>query len=302
MSLINLFKTEPSTLLRHKINGHIISVLQKNEMPWQKPWEGRGTGVGFPREISTKRKFFGINFLLLQMSAKSHGFVSSWWGSATQLADLGVNVKNRPNDVEPGSWATETIFYKKELDKIIPTSSILYNLDQSSILLDSYQPRVNYKPSFKLAERILHSTNAKIKYSESHEALYFYPPNDFIKFPEKRLFEAGIGGLPGYYESLAHELMHWSESRLGFDINCDEGIRELRADIGAAMLMEDLGVPHSISYSNFYKWRDRWINLLKSDCKLIFRICASASKGVEYIKQFSTNPKPEFNQINECLA
>lgn len=303
MGLISsLFKTDPCTLLRQKINGRIISALQRDEMPWQKHWEGRGMGVGFPRDITTKKKFFGINFLLLQMSAKSHGFVSSWWGTPNQLLKLGAGIKDRPEDILPGSWATETIFYKEELGKVTPASSVIYNLDQVDVLLEAYQPRIDYIPSFNLAEQVLHSTGARIKYSESEEALYFYPPNDFIKFPEKRLFEAGAGGLAGYYESLAHELMHWSECRTGFDTNCDEGIRELRADIGAAMLMEELGVPHSIGYANFYKWRDRWIKLLKNDYRLIFRVCAAASKGAEFIKQFSMTPESRFNQIDECVA
>ncbi len=295
-TLFNFASVEPSTLLRQKINGRIISALQNNDMPWQKPWEGRGTGVGFPREISTKNKFFGINFLLLQMSAKKHGFVSNWWGTSRQLENL--EVKGRPDDVDPGSWATEIVFYHK--DK--PNSYVVYNLDQVANLPEAYQPKIDFTPSYVLAEQVLLSTNARIKFSEDHEALYFYPPNDFIKFPEKRLFEAGIGGLPGYYDSLAHELMHWTESRVGFDTECDEGIRELRADIGAAMLMEELGVPHSMGYSNFYKWKDRWIKLLKNDHRLIFKICVAASKGAEYISRFNNRSEPKFNQIDECMA
>jgi len=287
------FKSDPITLLRQKINGRIIRALQRNEMPWQKPWEGRGKGVGFPCEISTKNKVFGINFLLLQMSAKDHGFVSNLWGTSSQLKNM--KVMERPDDVSPGSWATEIIYYENN----IPTSYVVYNLDQVVNLPEAYQAKINFTPYYDLAEKVLHSTGARIKFNKGKKALYFYPPNDFIKFPEKRLFEAGIGGLPGYYDSLAHELMHWTESRVGFDTDCNEGIRELRADIGAAMLMEELGVPHSMGHSNFYKWKDRWIKLLKNDYNLIFKVCAAACKGAEYINKHS---EIKFNRIDECVA
>jgi len=292
--LTKIFKkfatSDLSTLLRYKVTDRIIRALERREVPWQKPWEGVGNGVGFPREIKTKKKFFGVNFLLLQMSAREHGFISSWWGN--------IDAKERPDDVPPGCWATETVCYQEEANAI---SSIVYNYDQSSVILES-KPQFRLMPSFALAEKVLHSTKAKIVENNNGVALYYYPPHDFITIPDRAKFEAGLGGLPGYYESLAHELLHWTECRLGFDINCDEEIRELRADIGAAMLMEELGVPHSISFSNYEKWRLKWIELLKNDPNIIFRVCASACKATDYIMKSSVKPEPWFNPIEEILA
>lgn len=296
MGLLNNIFSNQETLLKQKINNFIIEELQKNEMPWKKPWEGVGLCAGFPRDICTKSKFFGINFLLLQMSAKRNGFASSWWGTHEQFISMGIKVQNRPKNVTPGSWATEIIVYDKT-----PTSYIVYNYDQGTGCINE-EVNIDYRANYDLADRVLNSTSAKIKFTKDGKALYFYPPNDFILFPKKSIFEQAVGGLPGYYESLAHELMHWSESRLGFDINCNEGIRELRADIGAAMLMEELGVPHSIGKSNFNKWNKRWIKLLKSDYNLIFKICASASKGADFIKSFSMPKESVFNEIDENLA
>lgn len=296
-----LFK-DLSTMLRFTISTVIVQSLENYETPWQKPWQGSGIGVGFPRDARTKKKFFGVNFLLLQMAAKEHNFVSSWWGTSHQFAILGSEVQRRPEHVIPGYWGTETVFYKEDYGKVQTLSSIVYNGDQLERKLEIYQPNFKLAPSYVLAEKVLHATKAKIKYNDNGEAWYFYPPKDYIELPEKQRFESGLGGLPGYYESLAHELMHWTEPRLGFDVDCDEGIRELRADIGAAMLMEELGVPHSISFSNYNKWHDRWVKMLKNDHNLIFMICASASHAVEFIKRFSMKPETRFNQINENAA
>lgn len=292
-------KEELSILLRRGINNRIVRALENRHIPWQKPWEGRGKGVGYPRDVATGKKFFGINFLLLQMSAREHGFVSGWWATANQFSKLGSEVKSRPESVPIGAWPTETILYKMEADKVLTVSSIVYNSDQLSSLLENYSPNPKLMPVYDAAERVLHSTKAKIKYNATSEAWYFYPPKDFITMPTKAVFENGFGGLPGYYESLAHELIHWTESRLGFNTDCNEAVRELRADIGAAMLVEELGVPHSISFFNFNKWYINWINLMKHDADLIFKVCASASKAVDYILK---SDEARFNQIDESVA
>lgn len=290
---------ETSTMLRRGINSRIIRALENRILPWQKPWVGYGEGVGYPREVQTGKKFFGINFLLLQMAAREHGFVSSWWGTAKQFELLGSRVRNRPESVQSGNWSTETILYKNDIGRVITVSSIVYNTDQLSQSLVQYTPNPRIVPFYEQAEKVLHSTGAKIKYNSDGEAFYFYPPNDFISIPTKRCFEAGLGGLPGYYEALAHELLHWSENRLWYDTESNEAIRELRADIGAAMLVEELGVPHSISYSNFEKWYRQWIPLLRADENIIFRVCASASRAVDYILG---SKELRFNQINEYAA
>lgn len=299
----NFTRQDLSDILRQSVNDRIIRALEQDYAPWQKPWEGRGCGVGFPRDARTKKKFFGVNFLLLQMSAREHGFISSWWGTSDQFAAFGSKVKPRPEQVVPGGWGTETVFYKLEnYSKVLLASSVIFNADQLELLLEDFRPNPTLMPTYVLAEKILHSTNAKIKFNTSGEAWYFYPPHDYITLPKKQVFESGLGGLPGYYESLAHELVHWTEPRLGFDTESDEAIRELRADIGAAMLMEELGVPHSISFSNYHKWRSRWINALKNDVNVIFRACASASKAVDYITSFSIKTEDRFNQIDERAA
>ncbi|MFY4731316.1 zincin-like metallopeptidase domain-containing protein [Nitrospira sp. BLG_2] len=288
-----------SIMLRRGINKRIIRALEDRILPWQKPWVGHGEGVGYPREVGTGKKFFGINFLLLQMAAREHGFTSSWWGTAKQFELLGTRVRNRPDSVPLGNWSTETILYKNDIGNVITVSSIVYNTDQLGQSLIQYSPNPRITPFYEQAERVLHSTGAKIKHNSDREAYYFYPPHDFITIPTKACFEAGWGGLPGYYESLAHELLHWTETRLRVNTEFDESIRELRADIGAAMLVEELGVPHSISYSNFDKWYRQWISLMHEDENIIFRVCASASRAVDYILD---SKELRFNQINEYAA
>lgn len=300
----SLTKNEMSKMLRANINNTIVKALERNYVPWQKPWEGRGEGVGYPQDVRTKKMFFGINFILLQMAAKEHGFISSWWGTSDEFMALGATVKDRPETVVPGNWGTEIILYKGDGESILTVSSIVYNADQTT---GKFRPNPKLMPIYETAEKVLHSTKAQIEYNEDGEAWYHYPPDDYISLPRKMMFEAGLGGLPGYYESLAHELVHWTEPRLGFKFGFrdpvdEEAVRELRADISAAMLMEQLAVPHSISFSNFNKWKQHWIKLMKADESLIFRVCASASAAANYVMAFTLTPPLMFNCISESAA
>ena len=291
-----------SIMQRHNINCLMVKALENNEVPWQKPWEGRGKNIGFPKCAFTHKKFFGINVLLLQMAAKRHKFVSQWWASSDQFARMGATVKPRPRNVAPGEWGTGIIFYKSEDDDILTTSAVMYNAEQLQSPIKEFDTDSVLAPNYFLAERVLHATTARINYNDNDEdeAWYFYPPHDFISIPPKRIFEKGLGGLPAYYESLAHELIHWTESRL--DFVAEEAITELRADIGAAFLMEELSIPHSISLSNYYKWKGQWLNLMKKDVNLIFKISASACKAVDYILSRSTTAPERYNQLDESAA
>lgn len=268
-----------SELTKEAINRKIIKVLESNQMPWQKPWLGWGKNIGFHRNIGLNKKYSGINFLLLQMSAKRHGFVSKWWGTVHDFNKFGYSVKNRPLDVEAGTWATE-----------IANNEVVYNSEQLTETFVVCNPFPKLNVDYNLGDKVLHNVPVTIEESRDGTALYYYGP-DYIAMPSKEEFMLGLGGLPGYYECLAHELMHYTEKRLGFWTDF-EAIRELRADIGAAMLVQELNLPHSINFSNFRKWSTTWVNFMNKDTDLIFKITADATKAVDYILNFS-NMKEE---------
>lgn len=297
MSLMihSLDKRDLNNLLRHSVNGRIIQALESKTVPWQKPWGGNG----FPRDIFSNKKFFGVNVILLQMAAKNK-FTSNLWGTSAQFAQLRMPVKDRPNTVSPGDWGVEIITYKDEMfgKRTAISSTVVYNLEQTKYKKCLLAEPLLF-PSYDLAESVLTSTPAIIDYNNNNEAFYFYPPADFITVPKKEVFEANLGGLPGYYESLAHELIHWTETRLGFSTE-EEAIRELRAEIGSALLMEELRIPHSIAYTNFNLWRPTWIELMKKDVNLIFEIAASACRAVDYI--LKDKAEERLNVINENVA
>jgi antirestriction protein ArdC len=292
-----------SELTRETINRKIINVLESNQMPWQKPWCGWGKNIGFHRNVGSNRKYFGINFLLLQMSAKRHGFTSKWWGTVHDFKKFGYQVSERPPNVETGTWATEIICYahNRYTSDIETISEVVYNSEQLTQTFEAYNPAPKLNVNYELCEKILNKVPVKLETNDSGLALYHYPPHDYITMPSQVDFMLGLTGLPGYYECLAHELIHYSETRLNFHTGY-EAIRELRAEIGAAMLVQELGLPHSINFMNFRKWSTTWINFMNRDTDLIFRIAAAATKAVDFILDFSNMKEERFNELSEEAA
>lgn len=236
----------------------IIQEIEKGEIPWERPWVGHDEHIGYPVNILTHKKYVGVNFILLQIAAKKHKFVGKYWGTLSDFNVFNAKFKNRPSDIDPEDWSTEAIPER------------LYNIDQvESIRGISIKPKM--RVDYSKAEG-LHCVGAKIRFGSSNKAFYYYPPYDYIVMPEKCLFERPSN----YYNTLAHELMHWAEPRLNFDDRHD--LSELRAEIGTAMLMEELQVPHQLGVLN-----ESWIKMIRDDMFSIFRIASEASEAVNYI-------------------
>jgi len=287
--------------LREKVNDNIRSQLESGQMPWQRPWVGWGNNLGFHRNLGSKKKYFGINFILLQMSAKKHGFKSQWWGTLHDFKVFGHQIAQKPSHIKEGEWATETVFYKINNLKVEASSEIVYNADQLTCPLMACAAKPKLKVDYDLAEKVLHNAPVEVKVNEDSKAFYYYPPVDYITMPSKAAFEMGLTGLPGYYDCLSHELMHYSEQKVGFNTEY-EAVRELRAEIGAAMLMQELHLPHSTNFNNFRKWSTYWLNFLSFNPNLIFRIAASAAKGADYILSFSGLNEERTNVVSENVA
>jgi antirestriction protein ArdC len=134
------------------------------------------------------------------------------------------------------------------------------------------------------AEAVIAASGADVRHRLGLEAAYYFPPKDYIVFPQKEQFLTGPGGLPGYYDSLFHELAHFSEPRLGWEGLA--AVRELRAEIAAPFMASQLGIPVVTDMKmilNHGEHLARWITAMKADPTLIVQIAADASAAVAYL-------------------
>ncbi len=293
--------------IHEQITHQIIEALTSGSLPpWRQPWLSHHN-AGFPTNVVSKRRYSGVNPLLMQMAAQRHGLRSKFWATFKQWQSLGGMVKRRPADVRPGEWGTSIVFWKpvtktevdpktgdeEEITFGFLKNYTVFNADQVDGDFDHLRVADivtnNDFIDFKPAERAIEATEADIRFGG--DAAFYRRPNldgdgDFIQMPPKHSFSPPSE----YYATALHELMHWSECRLGWSGNYSEG--ELRAEIAACYAITELGVPQSEDLSNHHAYLDHWLGHLERDARYIFAACTAASKAAEFVLSFSRVHEP----------
>jgi antirestriction protein ArdC len=287
--------------IRQQITDQFIEALKAGGIPpWRMGWACHGGGL--PTNLVSKRRYSGVNVLLLQVAAARQGFTSKYWGTFNQFKALGGAVKRRPDGVPPGRWGTTIVFFKpvtktqtdpdtgKEVEvgfPILRTYSV-FNLDQvEGAKLDRFRTpavtTIGDFMDFEPAERAIEATAADIRHG-GDRAFYHRPVKggggDYIRLPHKRQFDAA----KEYYATAWHELAHWSETRLGWSGSYALG--ELRAEIAASFLLAELGVPQSDDLTNHQAYVAEWLKALHDDPRFIFTASTAASKAADFLLSF----------------
>lgn len=292
--------------IRQRITNTIVQALKSGGLPpWRRPW-ALDPNAGHPCNV-TGRKYNGINPLLLQCASMRHGFQSKFWATFNQWHRLGGRVMKRPDSVPPGEWGTQIIFWSKitkternqngvdeEKDIFFMKTFTVFNVEQVigegfDVLKVGHCP---VKPADTIvrceeADRVIEATGADIRHGGNH-ALYS-PTGDYIQVPLREQFTA-----PEYYETVFHELCHWSESRLNWN-RTDEGyaMGELVAEIASCMLATELGIGNAERLPNHASYLQSWLRAMANDHRFIFHAATQANKSADYILSFSRTPAPE---------
>ena len=285
--------------IRTQITSQIVEALTKGDLPpWRKPWRCDRNAGSHANAIS-KRPYTGVNPLILEVAANRHGFQSRWWATFKQWEQLGGRVVRRPADVPPGRWGTQIVFCKPvtktEIDDdgeetkdefLVLRTFTVFNIDQvEGECLDHL--RVGHgsldtqevEQRFDDAERVITATKAEISYGGN---LAFYSAEgDYIQVPHRSQF-----ALPEFYETVFHELVHWSEvpHRLNWD-RAGEGysMGELIAEMGGCFLATEVGLPTAGDLTNHAAYLKGWLKAMQNDPKFIFRASSQASKAVDFL-------------------
>ncbi|MBN9120769.1 MAG: DUF1738 domain-containing protein [Planctomycetes bacterium] len=285
--------------IRERITAEIVTALEKGGLPpWRCPW-GRS---GPPANAATGRRYTGINTLLLQLHRQRLGLSSSRYATYNQWLEVGCHVKARPAHVLSGRWGCNVIFCKPIIKKpkdaedgderegkyLVLRNFTVFSVDQvegeaaDRLRAETTLDRTEFI-DFAPAEHAIAATAADIRHGG--EKAYYRRPvagagGDYIQMPEKARFAEE----KDYYQTVLHELGHWSEVRLGWKGSYAEG--ELRAEMTACFAATDLGLPHG-DRINSMCYLDHWLKAMKADPRYIFRVTADASRAANYLLGFS---------------
>jgi antirestriction protein ArdC len=313
-------KTMPSqTEIRQQVTQQIIEAFQADLLPWRRPW--RASGISQPgrhSNVASRKPYQGVNPILLELHALRLGLLSRWWGTFNQWHQIGCTIRKRPQNVEEGHWGAKVVFWKPIAKTVVTDDQtaeedeerffilktfVVFNADQvegaEAFQVQKDDGQTDAQPDFQPAEELIAATGADIRFG-GDKAYYRRPtpagsfPNhdegDFIVLPPKATFNP-----PGaFYETVVHELAHFSEVRTGWDHD-KEGyaLGELAAEIGSCYVAAELGIPQGEGLGNHAAYLKNWLEALKNDRNYIFKASKQASKVTDYLLSFVTKPEPE---------
>ena len=295
--------------IQKQITDRILEGLKAGCIPWRKTWRP-DQNSGSPANAVSGRPYSGINPILLDLVAMSRGYTSRYWATFAQFKSIGAQVKQRPAACKPGQWGTTIVFYKQikktKIENGVETTDTfpimrtftVFNVEQvngADYLKTSTEPTSEpFHPDYSAAKEAITATGADIRFG-GDKAFYVRPrgefphhnDGDFIQLPHPGQFNA-----PKEFISTSfHELVHWSEVRLGWKGSYALG--ELIAEIGACYLAAQLNIPCSDDLSNHTSYLSSWLQELENDPRAILKAASQASKATEFILGFSRKEQPE---------
>lgn len=278
-----------------EVTDRIVELLDQGTVPWRQPIKRTAHGDGFPKSISTKRRYRGINVFLLAATAWAKGYDSSYWYTFRQAQQQGGQVRK-------GERSTLVVFWKQyvtndretgeEINVPVLRHYNVFNADQvEGVVPPDGLPPQDASPPFEPlgeAERIVAGYVRPPRIEHRGNRACYIPPEDRVEIAPPERFESR----ESYYVTLFHELAHSTghASRLHRDIGVklspfgspDYSKEELVAELSAAFLAATAGVsPPTIEQSAAYI--DGWRKKLVGDKKLIVQAAGQAQRAADHI-------------------
>jgi antirestriction protein ArdC len=295
--------------IRDEVTARIVEALEQHLLPWRRPWRTTTANASQPARhsnIETRKPYQGINQILLDLHALRYGLTSRWWGTFNQWHSLCCRIRKRPEGVEAGHWGCRVVFYKpitkpvlnaemgdeedEEEQFFVLKTFTLFCADQAEgaeALQVHDEGQADVQPDFAPAEELMAATEADIRYGG--DRAYYNRQSDFIMLPPKATFNP-----PGaFYETVVHELAHWSEARTGWD-DRKQGyaLGELVAEIASCYVAAELGIPQGEGLGNHAAYLKSWLEALRNDRNFIFKAAKQASRATDYLMGFVKKSEP----------
>jgi antirestriction protein ArdC len=272
-----------------RVTNEIVAAIEAGAGSWTMPWHHDGSAISRPVNAGTCKTYRGSNILSLWIAAQAAGYTSGRWASYRQWQALGAQVRK-------GEQATTIVFWKinqrgEDADdgdheqegrgraRMFARGYSVFNEAQvegyaaPSIDLLSDEARLQNADAFW--------SNLGIVTRHSGNEAYYVPSEDRVQMPEFAQFKDPAG----YYGTLYHEGLHAT----GAAHRCDRDLagrfgsdryaaEEAIADLGAALIMADLGIAHHPRPDIA-----SWLKVLKADARAIFTLASKAQAAADWM-------------------
>jgi antirestriction protein ArdC len=265
------------------VTEQILKQLESGVAPWHRPWTAQ-----LPMNLISGRAYRGLNVFLLSSS----GYGSPYWLTYRQAIERGGHVRRGEHGTKVVFWKCGTRETEDEDGSTIERKSVLlryytvFNVEQcESIAAPNASPVVN---AIEECERIVRQMPNPPAMQQDSRAWY-RPSTDTVGMPSRNAFNSA----EEYYSTLFHELTHSTghPKRVGRDgiekLNTfgseSYSKEELIAEMGAAMLCGVAGIERK-TLSNSAAYLKSWIDVLKTDARMVVSAASQAQKAADYIQ------------------
>ena len=273
------------------ISDRITAELEKGNIPWEKPWVCVGSpSTSLAVSYTTGKPYSLLNQMLLGNAGQYLTF--------NQVQAVGGTVKK-------GEKSSMVVFWKwlevedeqnpgeKKEIPFLRYFNVFHISQCEGVPEKCKQPEAlpaDPAEADETAERIireyLQREGVKLTHTSGDRAFY-RPATDSVTLPEMQQFK----NTSEYYSTAFHELTHSTghAKRLNrLDMTAffgseEYGKEELVAEIGAAALVNRVGLESASSFRNNVAYVQNWLHAIKKDKRMIVSAAGKAEKAVALI-------------------
>jgi antirestriction protein ArdC len=266
-----------------RITDEIVAAIEAGAGDWRMPWHHDGAAVTRPQNVSSGRRYRGVNVLALWIAAEARSFASGLWGTYRQWQGVGAQVRKAERGTTVVLWKQATSRVDDESDdgdaghgRIFARAFTVFNIAQ----VDGYAPesdRIDHADAFVAALQIPITVGAYDAHYRIDLDHIFMPP-----FAAFRDAAAHIG-------TLIHECAHATGAKHRLDRNFAErfnsearAIEEACAELTASYILADLGIAHH-PRPDHAAYVASWLRVLKDDPRAIFTAASKAQQAADWM-------------------
>lgn len=269
-----------------KIADRILEQLEKGTIPWKKGWKG-GSNLAFNR--ITKKPYIFFNQMMLPEGGE--------YATFNQWKKLGGKVKKGEHGYPIIGMGSKKVIEEDangeevEKTKVFRKYSTVFHISQ----VEGVEPlKTEEIPSFE-HENIASADDVIMVYVEREHINYvedissgaWYCENtDKLNVPKRTQFS----DISEFYSTVFHEMVHstGNVSRLNRDLtgimgDHKYGVEELIAELGSAMLMNELEIETEDTFQNSAAYIQSWIKAIKENPEIVLKANTKAKKAMEFI-------------------
>ena len=296
---MNLMKTAE---YRENLAKMFINCLQEKELDWKKEWKTNNSQI--PRNAVTGKRYRGINYFALGMTAMEKGYDDPRWATFKQIQNNGWKLQKGskatiieywfPYDYENKkalTWeeARNRIKEKGTSEKIGLTARYysVFNAKQIDGIpaLPQIEKNINISQD-ELIDKLSGNMGVEILYDGGDRAFY-RPSEDKIHLPQKEYFASTYA----YNATVLHELAHATGApdrlnrKQGNYFGTPEyAYEELVAEISSCFMASELSIDQeNVNLDNHKAYVQSWISCIQEKPENLIKAIKDATECADYM-------------------